>query len=122
MLEVKIHHEVVLMVNFACVLYRSEEVVCILISRAFSTLNKYTSLIFLLNYNQTSPTDSQVKGSQLGVFCSQTIVNCYLEFKLRYLKNLKLFSIRVKELFTPIVLRRKGDGFLLFLNKLIAFS
>ena len=44
---------------------------------------------------------------------------CYLEFKLRYLKNLKLFSSRVKELFEPIVLRRKGDGFLLFLK---AFS
>ena len=29
---------------------------------------------------------------------------CYLEFKLRYLKNLKLFSIRVKELFEPIVI------------------
>ena len=35
----------------------------------------------------------------------------YLEFKLRYLKKkLKLFSIGVKELFEPIVLRRKGDG------------
>ena len=38
----------------------------------------------------------------------------YLEFKLCYLKNLKLFSRRVKELFEPIVLRKKkGDGFLL---------
>ena len=36
------------------------------------------------------------------------IVYCYLEFKLRYLKNLQLFSIRVKELFQPIVLRKKG--------------
>ena len=27
---------------------------------------------------------------------------CYLEFKLSYLKNLKLISIRVKELFEPI--------------------
>ena len=45
---------------------------------------------------------------------------CYLEFKLRYLKNLKLFSVRVKELFEPINLRKKkGDGFLLFLK---AFS
>ena len=35
----------------------------------------------------------------------------YLEFKLSYLKNLKLFSIRVKELSEPIVLWRKGDGF-----------
>ena len=41
---------------------------------------------------------------------------CYLEFKPCYLKNLKLFSIRVKELFGPIVLRRKADGFLLFLK------
>ena len=47
------------------------------------------------------------------------IVYCYLEFKLRYLKNQKLFSLRVKELFEPIVLRKKGDGFLLFLK---AFS
>ena len=44
--------------------------------------------------------------------CSQTgfkpighdSVYCYLEFKLRYLENLKLFSIRVKELSEPIVL------------------
>ena len=40
---------------------------------------------------------------------------CYLEFNLCYLKNLKLFSIRVKELFECIVLRKKkGDGLLLF--------
>ena len=38
---------------------------------------------------------------------------CCIEFKVRYLKNLKLFSIRVKELFDPLVLRRKGDGCLL---------
>ena len=43
--------------------------------------------------------------------------SCYLEFKLCYLKNLKLFSIRVKELFEPIVLRKDiGDWFLLFLT------
>ena len=46
----------------------------------------------------------------------QTIVYCHLQFELRYLKNLKLFLIRVKELLEPIVLRRKGDGFLLFLK------
>ena len=35
----------------------------------------------------------------------------YLEFKLRHLKNLKLFSIRVKELFKAIVAReRKKKG------------
>ena len=44
---------------------------------------------------------------------------CYHEFKLCYLKNQKLFSIRVKELLEPIVVRKKGDGFLLFLK---AFS
>ena len=49
---------------------------------------------------------------------------CYLEFKLCYLKNLKLFLVRVKELFEPIVLqkkrkKKKDDGFLLVLK---AFS
>ena len=39
------------------------------------------------------------------------------KFKLRYFKNLKLFSIRVKELFEPLVLRRKDDGCLLFFNQ-----
>ena len=36
-----------------------------------------------------------------------------------YLKNLKLFSIRVEELFEHTVLRKKGNRFLLFLK---AFS
>ena len=44
-----------------------------------------------------------IKGSKLDAFSSYAIVYCYLEFKLSYLKNLKLFSIRVKELFKPIV-------------------
>ena len=44
---------------------------------------------------------------------------CYLEFKLRYYENLKLLSIRLKELFELIGLQKKGDGFLLFLK---AFS
>ena len=60
-----------------------------------------------------------VKGSQLCAFCPYAIVYCYPEFKLRYVKNLKLFLIRIKELLEPIVLRKKGDGFLLFLK---AFS
>ena len=67
-----------------------------------------------------------VKGSQLGTFCPWAIAYCYLEFILRYLKNLKLFSIRVKELFEPIVVlpqkqnkKKKSDRFLLFLK---AFS
>ena len=54
-----------------------------------------------------------LKGSQLGTFCPQTLAYCYLEFKLRYLKNMKLFSIRVKELFEPIVLRKKRRDFAL---------
>ena len=33
-----------------------------------------------------------------------------------YLKKQKLFSIRVKKLFEPTVLRKKSDGFLLFLK------
>ena len=44
---------------------------------------------------------------------------CYTEFKLRYLNNLKLFSVGIKELIEPIVLWKKADGFLLFLK---AFS
>ena len=61
-----------------------------------------------------------IKGSQLGAFCPQATVFCYIEFKLCYMNTQKLFSIRVKELFEPIVLRgKKADGFLLFLK---AFS
>ena len=32
---------------------------------------------------------------------------CYSEFKLRYLENLKLFLIRLKKLFEPIVFCKK---------------
>ena len=32
---------------------------------------------------------------------------CYLEFKLSYLKNMKLVSVRVKELSEPIVFVKK---------------
>ena len=42
------------------------------------------------------------------------IVYCYIEFKLCYHKKHILFSIRVKELFEPIVLKRKGMGFCSF--------
>ena len=48
-------------------------------------------------------------------FCPYAIiVYCYLEFKLRYLKNVKLFSVRVKELFEPVVLRKRQRVFALF--------
>ena len=60
-------------------------------------------------YNRDS--NANVKGWQLHALSPLAIVYCYLEFKLRYLKNLKLFSVRVKELSEPIVLWRKGDGF-----------
>ena len=41
-----------------------------------------------------------------------------LEVKLRYLKNLKLLAIRVRELFQPLDLRRKRDGCLFALFKI----
>ena len=44
----------------------------------------------------------KLKGSQLDAFCPYAIV--YLEFKVQYLKNLKLFSISVKELSELVVL------------------
>ena len=48
---------------------------------------------------------------------SCTVTN---EFKLRYLKNLKLFSIRVKEIFESVVLQKqKATGFLLFLKSIL---
>ena len=47
------------------------------------------------------------KGSQPGAFCSSAVVHCNLKFKLCFLKSLKLFSVRVKELFKPIVLGKK---------------
>ena len=56
----------------------------------------------------------RIDESQLGAFCPLAIMFCYLEFKLRYFTNLKLFSIRVKELFEPIVLRKKCRRVLLF--------
>ena len=75
----------------------------------------------LFSYSQISHIGNilDFKGSQLGAFYPYVIVYCYLEFKLRYLKSLKLFSIRVKELFELIALRNKGDGCLLLLK---AFS
>ena len=51
---------------------------------------------------------SGIKGSQLDVFCPKAIVYCYLEFKLSYLKDLKLFSSKVKELFELIVLKKQN--------------
>ena len=51
---------------------------------------------------------SRDNNAQKGIFAQSVelinLVYCYLEFKLSYLKNLKLFSIRVKELFETMVL------------------
>ena len=66
----------------------------------------FTSYCYLF-HQENLEKKNPLKGSQLGAFCSQAMVYCYPKFKLRYLKNLKLFSIRIKELFEPIVLREK---------------
>ena len=52
-----------------------------------------------------------LKGSQLNALCPKAIVYCYHEFTLRYLKNLKSFSIRVKEIFEPIVCKNSRRVF-----------
>ena len=55
-------------------------------------------------------TENRLKG-HIWVHFPHRLVHCYLEFKLRYLKNLKLFSITVKESFEPIaciVLRKQN--------------
>ena len=61
-----------------------------------------------------------LKGSQLRAFFHRPqCIYCYTEFKIRYLNNLKLFSVgKKKELIEPIVLRKKADGVLLFLKVL----
>ena len=48
---------------------------------------------------------SEFKGSRMVAFFPEPMVR-YLEFKLCYHKNLKLFSVRLKELFVPMVLRK----------------
>ena len=58
-----------------------------------------------------------LRGHNCVHFAHKLLVYCYHEFKLRYdLKNQKLFSIRVKELFEPIVVRKKkkATGFCSF--------
>ena len=42
------------------------------------------------------------KNMPVTALIGHSVAYCYLEFKLSYLKNLKLFLIRVKELFEPI--------------------
>ena len=62
--------------------------------------------------------DPSLSGVTTGCILPIGIVYCYLEFKLRYLKNLKMFSIRVKELFGAYSFAEKNtDGFLLLKKK-----
>ena len=65
------------------------------------------NLVSYVNQQRGSPWLDEFEGSQLDIFCPKAIVYCYLDFKLRYLKNLKLFSIRVKELSEPMVLWKR---------------
>ena len=44
------------------------------------------------------------------------IVHCYLEFKHCYLETWNYFQSEVKELFEPLLLRKKGDGYPHFLK------
>ena len=59
-----------------------------------------------------------LKGSQLGAFFSigHNVVLHWIQ--IRYLNNLKLFSVGIKELIELIVLWKKADGFLFFLKTL----
>ena len=53
-----------------------------------------------------------VQGVTTDEFCPYIKVYCYLELKHCYLKNMNLLSIRVKELFEPIIVwQRKCDKF-----------
>ena len=45
------------------------------------------------NFRAKNVVKGKIKRSQLAAFYLKALVYCYLEFKLRYLKNLKLFSI-----------------------------
>ena len=54
--------------------------------------------------NKVNTMNKYLRGDNCMLLAHRAIVYCYLKFKLSYLKNLKLFSIRVKQLSDPIVL------------------
>ena len=87
---------------------------CLLCNNPFDTASHVLNGCMIFNDMYIKRHDRIVKGSQLGTFCPLAIVYCYLEFKLRYLENLKFFSIRVKELFEPLVSWKKATGFCSF--------
>ena len=56
-----------------------------------------------------------VKGVKLVAVCPEAVAYCYLEFKLRYLKNWNCFQLE-QIIIEPIVI--KGNGSLLFLKSI----
>ena len=69
-----------------------------------STLKQMLFSVMSTSNENVVDLDNWLKASQLHAFCPSAIVYCYIEFKLSYLKNLKMFSISVRQLFEPIVL------------------
>ena len=69
-----------------------------------------TGCILLIGHSAVLPLNSKVT-LHYGLWYCVTF-----EFKLRYLKNLKLFSITLKEPFEPIVFPNKMRRLLLFKN------
>ena len=55
-------------------------------------------------------------------FAHRPYVYCFFEFKLRYFKNLKMFSVRVKKLSEPIVLWKKATGFSSFYKHFLSYA
>ena len=73
-----------------------------------ATLQNFTSFILKVF----------LKASQLKSFCHRPYCTVTLKFKLHYLKNLRLFSIRLKEFSEPILfLNRKIRKENWYLNK-----
>ena len=61
-----------------------------------------------------------LRGHNLVLFSIGHNVLLYTEFKIRYLNNLKLFSVGIKELIEPTVLWKKTDVFLFFCFKALS--
>ena len=99
-------------------LHRSNNVINIYsLAASLTCSNKISKkLKHILLFFWVFPIPRRAKNIQhgVGILPIVVIVCCYLEFKLPYLKILKLFSIRVKELFEPIVLWKKPTGFCSF--------
>ena len=86
-------------------------------SRDFVNANRIAFLYYQVHCRYTFvPESIQIFQSLYGVTTGcflpigYSVGYCYHKFKLRYLKNYKLFWSRVKELFEPIQARRKRCG------------